>query len=100
MKLGFRPERVRLHQIAPDTGINISAQVQTKEVLGSEIIYSMGTPYGVIMCKSEEEINEGDVLTVSVDYESMYLFGADTLRIPFTQERQAAVSRVYGGAQG
>ena len=96
-KLGFRPERVKLRTIAPEKGINIPARVQTKEVLGAEIIYSMDTPYGVIMCKSEEEIDENSVLTVSVDFGSMYLFGADTLRIPFTGEAQAAVAALCGG---
>ena len=97
MKLGFRPERVKLRAIDPAKGINIPARVQTKEVLGAEIIYSMDTPFGVIMCKSEEEIDGNSALTVSVAFDSMYLFGADTLRLPFTPAAQAAVAAVYGG---
>ena len=97
MKLGFRPERVKLHAVDPEVGLNIPALVQTKEVLGAEIIYSMDTPFGLIMCKSEDEISENSRLTVSVDFNSLYLFGADTLRLPFTPQRREAVKTVYGG---
>ncbi len=95
MKLGFRPEKVRLHPV--EAGINIPASIQTKEMLGSEIIYSLQTPYGVVMCKSEEDMEDAVKVTMGVEFSSMYLFGADTVRLPFDDKARAAVSAVFGG---
>ena len=97
MKLGFRPEKVRLNSIDTASGINIPVTVQTKEMLGSEIIYSLDTPFGVIMCKSEEDVQTDSKITVSVAYDSMYLFGADTMRLPFDEAARKAVQTAFGG---
>jgi sn-glycerol 3-phosphate transport system ATP-binding protein len=97
MKLGFRPEKVRLNSIDPADGINIPVTVQTKEMLGSEIIYSLDTPFGVIMCKSEEDVQTDSKITVSIAYDSMYLFGADTMRLPFDEAARKAVQAAFGG---
>ncbi len=97
MKLGFRPEKVRLNSIDTASGINIPVTVQTKEMLGSEIIYSLDTPFGVIMCKSEEDVQTDSKITVSIAYDSMYLFGADTMRLPFDEAARKAVQAAFGG---
>lgn len=97
VKLGFRPEKVRLHAVDTATGINIPASIQTKEMLGSEIIYSLQTPYGVIMCKSEDDVEDTVQVTAGVEFGSLYLFGADTMRLPFDNAAKAAVSKVFGG---
>ena len=97
MKLGFRPEKVRLNSIDPADGINIPVTVQTKEMLGSEIIYSLDTPFGMIMCKSEEDVQTDSKITVSIAYDSMYLFGADTMRLPFDEAGRKAVQATFGG---
>ena len=97
MKLGFRPEKVRLNSIDPASGINIPVTVQTKEMLGSEIIYSLDTPFGMIMCKSEEDVQTDSQITVSIAYDSMYLFGADTMRLPFDEAARKAVQAAFGG---
>ena len=97
MKLGFRPEKVRLNSIDPADGINIPVTVQTKEMLGSEIIYSLDTPFGMIMCKSEEDVQTDSKITVSIAYDSMYLFGADTMRLPFDEAGRKAVQAAFGG---
>ena len=97
MKLGFRPEKVRLHSV--EDGLNMPAIVETKEMLGSETIYSLRTPFGVIMCKNEDGDVEVDTkITIGIAYADMYLFGADTMRIEFTEERKKAVISTYGGS--
>ena len=96
-KLGFRPEKVQLYAVKPESGINIPATVQTKELLGSEIIYSLATPYGVIMCKSGEDVADNAKVTASVDFEQMYLFDSDTKRLPFDAAAKKAVSEIFGG---
>lgn len=97
MKLGFRPEKVLLHSIDIQEGINIPAEIQTKEMLGSEIIYSLKTPYGVIMCKSDEDIDDGKTITIGVPFSKMYLFGADTMRLPFNKDGENMVANIFGG---
>lgn len=98
MKLGFRPERVRLYEMDRKQGINIEALVATREMLGSEIIYSLQTKYGVLMCKTDVDIPADTKLKCSVAYEHMYLFGADTYRVSFTEEYREIVAAVFGGA--
>ncbi len=95
MKLGFRPEKVRLHTMNEGEGINIPASVQTKEMLGSEIIYSLDTPYGVIMCKSEDDVEDGTILMVGVKFDSMYLFGADTMRRPLGEAERKMIAAAF-----
>ena len=56
VKLGFRPEKVRLYEISENEGINIPAKVATREMLGSEIIYSLETKFGVVMCKTDVDM--------------------------------------------
>ena len=95
VKLGFRPERVRMYEI--ENGINILAKIATREMLGAEIIYSLETQYGTIMAKSDKDLPTDTELKVGVEYSHMYLFGADTYRIPFTEELKANITDVFGG---
>lgn len=97
MKLGFRPEKVRFRSIDSADGISIPVTVQTKEMLGSEIIYSLETPYGVIMCKSDEDVDSDSRLMAGIEYDNMYLFGADTMRLPFGEDARKAVFTAFGG---
>ena len=97
LKLGFRPEKVRIQNVSADDGIMIPAKIQTKEMLGAEIIYSLQTPFGVIMCKSEMDVDDGAALQVGVSFRDMLLFGADTMRIPFGEAEKCAVISAFGG---
>ena len=97
VKLGFRPEKVYFNEIAADKGINIDARVGTREMLGSEIIYSLQTKYGVIMCKTDVDMPVDVNLKFSVAFENMYLFGADTYRIPLTEELKKEIVCVFRG---
>jgi hypothetical protein len=49
------------------------------------------------MCKSEEDMEDAVKVTMGVEFSSMYLFGADTVRLPFDDKARAAVSAVFGG---
>ena len=95
VKLGFRPEKVRLVEIAENEGINIPAKVATREMLGSEIIYSLETKFGVVMCKTDVDMPVDTNVKFSVAFDSMYLFGADTYRIPFTEELKNEIVCVF-----
>ncbi|MCC8126639.1 MAG: ABC transporter ATP-binding protein [Clostridiales bacterium] len=97
-KLGFRPEKVHMQPVDAGKGINIPATIRTREMLGSELIYSMETPYGIIMCKSEEDVPEESRVTLGIALESMYLFGADTRRCNFGEEEKKEVIQKFGGS--
>ena len=96
MKLGFRPEKVKLISDAGTDAIHIDGQIQTKEMLGSEIIYSIKTKFGTLMCKSDLDIDDGSQLKISVPFESVYLFDKDSMRIPFGQAEKDAVVTAFG----
>ena len=93
--LGFRAEKVRMHEV--ENGINIPAKIATREMLGAEIIYSLETAYGTIMAKTDVDMPVDTELKFGVEYDNMYLFGADTYRIPFTAELKDIIAVVFGG---
>ena len=98
-KLGFRPEKIKLNPAQLDAGesILLNGQIQTKEMLGSEIIYSIGTKYGTLMCKSDQDVDDGIKLTIGIPFSGMYLFDQDGKRIPFEAAEKAAVKAAFGG---
>ena len=96
MKLGIRPEKIRLTGDNGQKSIHMHGQIQTKEMLGSEIIYSILTKFGTLMCKTDVDIDDGTELTLSIPYENMYLFDKDGKRIPFDANKKAAVSTSFG----
>ena len=97
LQLGFRPEKVYLLG-TEEPHIVIEADIVTKEMLGSETIYSLNSRYGTLMAKSEYEAPDDAVLKLSVPFSAMYLFDGDGKRIPMS-ERERAVSRKTFGAQ-
>ena len=96
MKLGIRPEKIKLTGDNGLESIHIHGQIQTKEMLGSEIIYSIQTKFGMLMCKTDVDVDDGASVTVSVPYENMYLFDKDGKRIAFDQDKKDAVSASFG----
>ncbi|WP_020614106.1 ABC transporter ATP-binding protein [Sediminispirochaeta bajacaliforniensis] len=100
VKLGFRPEKVQLNKIAMSKGITMTAKVVTKEVLGSEIIYSLSTRYGSIMAKTDIEVADNTVLNVGVDFVHMYLFDKNSMRMEFSSDMQAAVKNTFTAKAG
>ncbi|MBS6953091.1 MAG: ABC transporter ATP-binding protein [Enterocloster asparagiformis] len=87
MKLGFRPEKMYLQEIGEEH-IVIRADVVTKEMLGSETIYSLDSRYGTLMAKSEHEVEDNSSLKLSVPFSAMYLFGGDGQRIELDGSRR------------
>ena len=96
MKLGIRPEKIKLNGDNGQESVHIPGQIQTKEMLGSEIIYSILTKYGTLMCKTDIDTEDGASLKLSIPYENMYLFDKDGKRIPFDADKKAAVSKSFG----
>lgn len=99
MKAGFRPERMALEGTREEH-ITIQAKIVTKEMLGSETIYSLSSPYGTLMAKSGYEEEDGRELAIQVPLSAVYLFGRDGNRIPMTPERMAAIRQGFGRQEG
>ena len=80
MMVGFRPEKICFEKPeAPHVTIKI--KVATKEMLGSEIIYSLNSVYGTLMAKTDYDVSEGADAEIYVPLKSMYLFDKDERRI-------------------
>ncbi len=98
MQLGFRPEKMYLQGTEEDH-IIIPAEVVTKEMLGSETIYSLNSPYGTMMAKSEHEVEDNSSLKLAVPFSAMYLFAADGKRIEMHDEYRKIIKEKFA-AQG
>ncbi|WP_320128922.1 ABC transporter ATP-binding protein [uncultured Sphaerochaeta sp.] len=70
---GFRPEKALLKNTTKE-GISFSGHVATKELLGSELVYSIQTDFGTVMVKSEKEVDDDAQVVLSVDKENLLFF--------------------------
>ena len=70
MQVGFRPEKVYLKEVEEEH-VEISAKIATKEMLGSEIIYSLDSPAGKLMAKSDYEAEDESTLKLSIPVKNM-----------------------------
>lgn len=95
--LGFRPEKVQLKEV--EDSISVSAQVQTKEMLGSEVIYSMKTKYGIVQCKSNLDLPEDQIRKIYVSYSDLMLFDAEGNRTSFGKEEKQMVQKAFAGTE-
>lgn len=94
MMLGFRPEKLQLGKVE-GTHIEIDAVVMTKEMLGSEIIYSLKSKYGTLMAKSATEVADGINITLSVPFSAMYLFDSNEQRMKLGINEQEMIRKTF-----
>ena len=83
VRFGFRPERVRLAREKLDGYWHFEADVLTREMLGSETIYSLRMADGqkVMVKSSDDSFFMGDHVCGTVDRKDLYFFDADEQRI-------------------
>lgn len=96
MKIGFRPEKMYLHAIEEEHVV-IKAEVVTKEMLGSETIYSLNSQYGTLMAKSELEVPDDSKLKLAIPFSSMYLFDEEGKRIKMGEELKQLIQKNITG---
>ena len=94
MMLGFRPEKLYLNTIE-ESHIIIDATIMTKEMLGSEIIYSLKSKFGTLMAKSENEVEDGINIKLFVPFTSMYLFDKNEKRIPLGEAEKEVIEKIF-----
>lgn len=99
MQLGFRPEKIGLSG-SSEEHITLPAEVVTKEMLGAEVIYSLNSPYGTLMAKSEYEVADDSKLKLAVPFSAMYLFDQDGTRIPLLDSHKEVLKKAFAGQEG
>lgn len=99
MQVGFRPEKVYLKEVEEEH-VEISAKIATKEMLGSEIIYSLDSPAGKLMAKSDYEAEDESTLKLSIPVKNMYLFDKDGKRITLDDERRRMIHAGFAKLAG
>ena len=99
MQVGFRPEKVYLKEVEEEH-VEISAKIATKEMLGSEIIYSLDSPAGQLMAKSDYEAEDESTLKLSIPVKNMYLFDKDGKRITLDDERRLMIHAGFAKLAG
>lgn len=99
MQVGFRPEKVYLKEVEEEH-VEISAKIATKEMLGSEIIYSLDSPAGKLMAKSDYEAEDESTLKLSIPVKNMYLFDKDGKRITLYDERRLMIHAGFAKLAG
>ncbi len=92
--LGFRPEKLYFKEVE-EPHIRISVKVATKEMLGSEIIYSLNSRYGTLMAKTDHEMGTGDETEVSVPFSAMYLFDSEEKRIELNEKELERIKTAF-----
>lgn len=84
IEIGFRPERVHFFPVENEA-LTLSGIIQTKEQLGADYNYSVNTKYGLLMVKSEEDIESQDCM-IRVRKEHLFAFDKNGSRVPMTDE--------------
>ena len=84
--VGFRPSKVRLLEAGEELregDLVTGGPILTRELFGSEIIYRINAPFGVITFKTfnEEQLPVNMVVKVAVPVGSMYFFDAQERRL-------------------
>ena len=84
--VGFRPSKVRLLEAGEEIregDLVTGGPILTRELFGSEIIYRINAPFGVITFKTfnEEQLPVNMVVKVAVPVGSMYFFDAQERRV-------------------
>ncbi len=83
VRFGFRPEKVSLSLKPVEGSYKFEADIVTREMLGSETIYSLRMSDGkTVMAKSsKDDFFMGNHVYASVERENIYLFAEDEQRI-------------------
>lgn len=86
-KVGFRPEKIRMHE--PDTAtddnefFHLEASVVTRELLGAEAVYSLQSKAGSLQVKTHDSYlpEPGEPVRISIRKKDLFFFSEDGKRI-------------------
>lgn len=98
VKVGFRPERITLSRQMNEKNYRIKAKVNTREMLGSETIYSVTNDFNCFMVKStDESFKVGEEIFAEVDPKDLFLFDKDEQRIHDDNPNYDSYMKMLGG---
>jgi sn-glycerol 3-phosphate transport system ATP-binding protein len=83
ISLGFRSSKVLFRKPDPFIGLTLNARVRTREHLGEIYRYTLGTANGEeLEIRNEDFLDTNREISIYIHQESLYAFGADSIRIP------------------
>ncbi|MFD1136376.1 ABC transporter ATP-binding protein [Paenibacillus urinalis] len=87
---GFRPEHALLNpQDSSSEGLRLDGEVMTRESLGAENIYQIGSPFGMFSIKTFlEPLVPDNRVSITVPYERLYYFNTEGQRLKQYEIRQ------------
>lgn len=95
--VGFRPEQGLLNPDRPVEGLVLKGDILTRESLGAENIYQIGSDAGTFFVKTFlKPLEPADAVTVAVPHDQLYYFGPDGGRIYGAGMQERAL--IAGGA--
>ena len=95
---GFRPEKVSISKEPLSQYHTFKAQIITREMLGSETIYSISVNNKNLMIKSSDDSFFGDdIVYCSVAKEDIYLFNKSEQRVRCDESEYAEYISMLGG---
>lgn len=98
VKVGFRPERITLTSQAGNKAYSLKASINTREMLGSETIYSVASDFGTFMIKSaDDHFRVNEQVFVEVGWNDLYLFDKDEQRIRKDAPEYESYMKMLGG---
>ena len=86
-KVGFRPEKIRMHEPGTATDDNeffhLEASVVTRELLGAEAVYSLQSKAGSLQVKTHDSYlpEPGEPVRISIRKKDIFFFSEDGKRI-------------------
>lgn len=98
VKLGFRPERVQLSAQEGGQSFGFKARINTREMLGSETIYSVSSDTSLFMVKSSDDsFCVGQEVYAGIEQKELYLFDKDDQRIRENHPNYESYMKMLGG---
>ncbi|MCT4543414.1 MAG: ABC transporter ATP-binding protein [Vallitalea sp.] len=93
-KIGFRPEKIEFFPQDKDEMFLIKGRVITKEQLGSEVIYSIDTKYGMVMVKKADDIEEENII-LGIKYKNIFMFDEQSQRTVLSDKIKKELANMY-----
>jgi ABC-type sugar transport systems, ATPase components len=98
IKVGFRPERIMLSSQAGEQGFSFKGRINTREMLGSETIYSVSNDTSLFMVKSSDDsFRVGQEIYAQINRKDLYLFDKEEQRIREGDPNYESYMKMLGG---
>lgn len=98
VKVGFRPEHVKLSAQPVEQGFHLKGKINTREMLGSETIYSVANDTIHFMVKTPDDgFSVGQEVFANIAQKDLYLFDKEEQRIREGDPNYGSYMKMLGG---